>query len=152
MKKFLFLFFVFVVAVYLNGCAQKKKEEELLTMDELGAINTEPASVAELKPQAEQTGPVVSEIPAQPAPTIPPPPTAVSVSPKPGTSDVQAALKNAGYYIGEIDGKIGRLTKKAIEDFQEANSLAVDGKVGPKTWSLLSKYLNAEPVPAKKKR
>ncbi|MCM8762981.1 MAG: peptidoglycan-binding protein [Candidatus Omnitrophica bacterium] len=29
-----------------------------------------------------------------------------------------------------------------MEDFQKANNLKVDGKVGPKTWAVLSKYLN----------
>ncbi len=60
---------------------------------------------------------------------------------KPAAKDIQAALKSAGYYAGEVDGKIGPKTKKAIEDFQSANGLAADGKVGPKTWSILSKYL-----------
>ncbi len=162
MKKHLFLLFVFVVVVYLIGCAQKKKEEEFLTMDELGAINVEPATVSELKPEAK-TGPIVSEIPPEPVPTIPPPPTATSVSDKPASAatsvsdkpdnrQIQTALKNAGYYIGEIDGKIGRITKKAIEDFQEANGLKVDGKVGPQTWSVLSKHLTIQAAPVKKKR
>jgi peptidoglycan hydrolase-like protein with peptidoglycan-binding domain len=151
MKRFFFLIFSLVVVVYLIGCAQKKKEEEFLTMDELGAINLEPATVNELKPQAK-TGPVVSEIPPEPAPTIPPPPTATIASDKPGIREIQTALKNAGYYIGEVDGKSGRLTKKAIEDFQEANSLEADGKVGLKTWAVLSKYLTAQPAPVKKKR
>jgi peptidoglycan hydrolase-like protein with peptidoglycan-binding domain len=151
MKKYLFLLFVSVVVVYLIGCAQKKKEEEFLTMDELGAISMEPATVNELKPETK-TGPIVSEIPPEPVPTIPPPPTASSVSDKPGNREIQTALKNAGYYIGEIDGKIGRITKKAIEDFQEANGLGVDGKVGLKTWSILSKYLTIQAAPVKKKR
>ena len=151
MKKYLFLLFVSVVVVYLIGCAQKKKEEEFLTMDELGAISMEPATVSELKPEAK-TGPIVSEIPPESVPTIPPPPTASSVSNKPGNREIQTALKNAGYYIGEIDGKIGRITKKAIEDFQEANGLGVDGKVGLQTWSILSKYLTIQAAPVKKKR
>jgi peptidoglycan hydrolase-like protein with peptidoglycan-binding domain len=55
--------------------------------------------------------------------------------------DIQTALKNAGYYAGKIDGKIGPMSKKAIEDFQKANGLTADGKVGPKTWAVLGKYL-----------
>ena len=49
------------------------------------------------------------------------------------TEDVQNALMIVGYYRGSIDGKMGPLTKKAIEDFQKANNLQVDGKVGKKT-------------------
>jgi peptidoglycan hydrolase-like protein with peptidoglycan-binding domain len=67
---------------------------------------------------------------------------------KPTAGEIQTALKNAGYYTGLIDGKIGPLTKKAIEDFQRANNLQVDGKVGPKTWALLGSYLNAVPTPS----
>ena len=55
---------------------------------------------------------------------------------------IQTALKNAGYYTAEIDGKMGPLTKKAIRDFQRDNNLQVDGKVGPRTWGKLSHYLN----------
>lgn len=56
--------------------------------------------------------------------------------------DVQTALKNAGYYDGAIDGKIGPKTRKAITDFQAAKGLKVDGVVGPATKTALSKYLN----------
>jgi peptidoglycan hydrolase-like protein with peptidoglycan-binding domain len=150
MKKYLFLLFAFVLIAYLIGCGQKNKEEEFLTMDELGAITIESPTVSELQPEAK-TEPIVRDIPPQPLPTIPPPPTATSVSAQPSSRDIQAALKNAGYYIGEVDGKIGGLSKKAIEDFQEANGLKVDGKVGLKTWSVLSRYLT-EAAPAKKKR
>src|SRR3989338_661997 len=51
--------------------------------------------------------------------------------------DIQITLKNAGYYTGAIDGKIGPKTKRAIEEFQAAKGLKVDGKVGPKTWNEL---------------
>jgi outer membrane murein-binding lipoprotein Lpp len=56
--------------------------------------------------------------------------------------DIQIALKNAGFYNGPIDGKIGKKTKKAIRELQKANSLKADGKVGPKTKDLLLQYLN----------
>jgi murein L,D-transpeptidase YcbB/YkuD len=58
--------------------------------------------------------------------------------------DIQLALKNAGFYNGSIDGKIGRNTKKAIKELQKANGLRADGKVGPKTKSLLLQYLTAK--------
>lgn len=56
-------------------------------------------------------------------------------------TDVQKALKRAGYYQGSIDGKIGPRTMEAIRKFQRDSALNVDGKVGPKTWSLLKQYL-----------
>lgn len=55
--------------------------------------------------------------------------------------DVQTALKNAGYYDGAIDGKIGPRTRKAITDFQAAKGLKVDGIVGTATKTALAKYL-----------
>jgi len=55
---------------------------------------------------------------------------------------IQTALKNAGLYFGEIDGKAGPLTRKAIEEFQKSKGFKADGKVGPITWGELYKYLN----------
>jgi len=54
---------------------------------------------------------------------------------------IQTALKNAGFYSGAIDGKIGKKTKEAIKEFQKSNSLKSDGIVGKQTWSRLQKYL-----------
>lgn len=49
--------------------------------------------------------------------------------------DVQAALQKAGYYSGNIDGKIGGQTIEAIKKFQSDNNLKVDGIVGANTWA-----------------
>jgi peptidoglycan hydrolase-like protein with peptidoglycan-binding domain len=57
------------------------------------------------------------------------------------TKDIQRALKNAGFEVGAIDGKMGPKTKMAIEAFQRMKGLKPDGKVGPKTWAELEKYL-----------
>lgn len=54
---------------------------------------------------------------------------------------VQTALKNAGYYDGVIDGKLGRRSKSAIESFQKDHGLKNDGVIGRKTWAELSQYL-----------
>jgi len=54
---------------------------------------------------------------------------------------VQKALKNAGFNPGPIDGKMGARTKAAIIEFQKANGLEPDGKVGPKTWARLQGFL-----------
>ncbi|MEM7817114.1 MAG: peptidoglycan-binding domain-containing protein [Candidatus Aenigmatarchaeota archaeon] len=54
---------------------------------------------------------------------------------------MQRALRNAGFYKGPIDGKIGPQTKNAIKEFQKANGLVPDGVVGRRTWEKLSKYL-----------
>lgn len=57
------------------------------------------------------------------------------------TDQVQKALKNAGYYSGPIDGKVGDKTKKAIAEFQKANNLTPDGIIGKRTWNELKTFL-----------
>ena len=56
-------------------------------------------------------------------------------------TQLQTALKNAGYDPGSVDGKMGKKTREAIKAFQKANGLAADGVVGKRTWSLLKGYL-----------
>ncbi|MFH0738404.1 MAG: peptidoglycan-binding domain-containing protein [Candidatus Omnitrophota bacterium] len=60
---------------------------------------------------------------------------------RPSVKQIQMALKNAGYNLGAVDGKMGKQTKSAIRAFQKANGIPADGKVGKHTWELLSKYL-----------
>lgn len=57
------------------------------------------------------------------------------------TKRIQNALKNAGFYKGPIDGKIGKGTKKAIKEFQKANKLKPDGVIGKETILTLKKYM-----------
>ena len=42
-----------------------------------------------------------------------------------------------GPLVGEIDGKIGKKTTAAVEQFQACMGLAVDGIAGTKTWNAL---------------
>jgi len=57
------------------------------------------------------------------------------------TKQVQEALKKAGFYKGDIDGKMGPQTKKAVKVFQKSKGLNPDGVVGIKTWEDLAKIL-----------
>lgn len=61
-------------------------------------------------------------------------------SDKPSTKAIQQALKSAGFYQGELDGKMGPLTRQAVEEFQRINGLKADGVVGTQTWSKLEQY------------
>ena len=84
--------------------------------------------------------------PAEPAasPSITPAASSVKISSgtgvKPGTREVQQALKNAGFYQGAVDGKMGPVTRQAISEFQRVNGLTPDGVVGRQTWAKLSTY------------
>jgi peptidoglycan hydrolase-like protein with peptidoglycan-binding domain len=139
MKKFLVLLLVVGFTFYMFGCGRRKQAtleemQEPVSIEALSAMNATASVVA--SPQA----PVVSLTEANLEPLPPGGPY------KPSVEQIQTALKNAQYYTGNIDGKIGPLTKKAIEDFQKANALQVDGKAGPRTWAALSRYLNAIPA------
>ena len=59
---------------------------------------------------------------------------------KPTTKEIQQALKNAGFYQGTLDGRMGPMTREAVRQFQNVNGLKVDGVVGKQTWEKLSTY------------
>ncbi len=52
-------------------------------------------------------------------------------------TDVQKALKRAGYDPGLVDGRLGKKTRSAIKAFQKSQGLTADGIIGEKTWSAL---------------
>lgn len=56
---------------------------------------------------------------------------------------IQTKLKRWGYYIGNVDGIYGPLTKEAVKYFQRKNGLSVDGIVGPKTAAALGMTLSS---------
>jgi murein L,D-transpeptidase YcbB/YkuD len=55
--------------------------------------------------------------------------------------ELQQALTAAGYDPGPADGTYGEQTEAAVVAFQEANGLAVDGRVGPETAAALNSAL-----------
>jgi len=62
--------------------------------------------------------------------------------------DIQKALKNAGYYNGPVDGKVGAATRAALKQFQEDQGLSADGVCGRRTWSKLQPFLEGAASPA----
>ena len=134
MRKATALTLSLVFTVCILGCAKKQETQERLepiSMEVLTTLNT-----------TANTSPDVTKPEVTPPELKPLPPSGPY---KPTAKDIQSALKNANYYSGEIDGKIGPQTRKAVEGFQKANGLDVDGKVGLKTWEALKKYLNPSP-------
>lgn len=55
---------------------------------------------------------------------------------------MQASLKKAGFYKGNLDGLFGPATKTALGNFQKSKGLTVDYKCGPKTWGKIKPYLD----------
>ena len=139
------LFFVMAAVIFSGyGCASKKTTnkkisaleaqvgvmtEELSRMDQsLQELRgTQPAGEAQGSPRISGSGkgsiyrtPSGFELPS---------------------NNIQAALKNAGYYQGNVDGKIGTATKEALKSFQKDNGLDADGVCGRRTWDKLKPYL-----------
>lgn len=136
-------------AVMVGGCAAQRQAQAVsrvqadLQMLDQRVSQLERGSVAQASSTAWPTEASVSATAAE----------AISVStgsaPSPAsfttasTKETQQALKNAGFYQGEIDGKLGPQTRAAIRDFQRTNGLSVDGKVGRQTWGKLAAYASA---------
>lgn len=55
--------------------------------------------------------------------------------------DIQKALKQAGYYAGAVDGKMGPDAREALRNFQRDKGLTVDGVCGRQTWNKLKESL-----------
>ena len=68
--------------------------------------------------------------------------TSIKAKAHPSVKDIQTALKNAGFYQGNVDGHMGKQTRLALKAFQKDHNLKVNGKANKKTWALLSEYLN----------
>lgn len=135
---FIILAALLIMPIAFIGCKAKPKEVSEIPGMEMqeGAM-----SMAIEEPQLIEPAQTVATetIPPTAAPELAARPAAIPQENR--ARDIQRALKNAGFYAGAIDGKIGPRTKRAIEDFQTAKGLKADGKVGPKTWAELEKYL-----------
>ena len=105
---------------------------------------------------ATGVSPEVTPMPANALPTPTPyvtqAPTAVPATPSPrptryttlylndkgnAVRALQNRLKELGYLTGNVDGTYGTKTKTAVEDFQRANGLKVDGIAGRATQQVL---------------
>ena len=60
--------------------------------------------------------------------------------------ELQADLCKAGFDPGSHDGIFGPRTEQAVKAFQKANSLKVDGIVGPVTQAKITERVNIKPV------
>jgi len=134
-----------ILPLAILGCKAKVEKTQTPEATSAGMTPeaTPPSTEALTPPEPAQT--VATEtIPPSAAPQVAEKPVqqqAVAQDKESRNKEIQTALKNAGFYSGSIDGKLGPKTKKAIEEFQKSKSLKADGKVGPKTWAELQSYL-----------
>jgi len=64
----------------------------------------------------------------------------------PSVDKIQVALELLGFNPGPIDGQYGSKVYKAVQAFQKANGLTVDGDTGPKTLQALIDKILKLPV------
>lgn len=125
-----------IIPLAFFGCKSKvEKAGETASMEMLGAapgeeLVTEPAQMVAME-----------TIPATASPEVAVKPAAMAAEGLERNKQIQTALQKSGFYRGSVDGKLGPKSKVAIMDFQKAKGLKVDGKVGPRTWTELEKYL-----------
>ncbi len=142
------LFLVLGLAVAFSGCASKKTKQIRSLQAQVGALTDE---VVRLDQSLQETrGQLQSEASQQAEASIRSMRGEGAVSGgvyrtpsgfELPSVDIQKALKNAGYYQGAIDGKIGPNTREAVKAFQRDNGLEADGVIGRKTWEKLKVHL-----------
>jgi len=135
-RKVLVLILLAVFAFALSGCASMRKNNDLEIQ---GLRNQVAALETELNAKNEELN-GLRESSVKPA-EMQAPKNVKEAKRHPKAKEIQEALKNAGYYSGKIDGKMGKQTVEAVKSFQKANNLPADGKVGRKTWALLNDHL-----------
>ena len=148
------LMLVFVVALMVVplavvGCKGKvDKEAEMANLEATEAVAPVEDVVVTQSPVTEPSAvQAVSQETIPPTAAVPPVADTASAAGYDKLSkikEIQTALKAANCYTGNVDGKIGPKTKRAIIEFQKSKGLKADGKVGPKTWAELEKYLTTQ--------
>jgi peptidoglycan hydrolase-like protein with peptidoglycan-binding domain len=58
----------------------------------------------------------------------------------------QKRMSLVGYDVGGVDERYGAATKGAVKKLQQQRGLAVDGVVGPQTWSIIDSLENEGPM------
>ena len=139
------LFSLGLMVAASTGCARKKNANRLNALE--SQVNTISDELVRLDQQVQEVRGGAGSASAPSA-------SAVATSGAEGGSvyrtpsgfelpsiNIQKALKNAGYYQGTVDGKIGSATKDAVKAFQRDNGLEADGVVGRRTWDKLKVHV-----------
>ncbi len=133
------LFVVLVLGIaFLQGCATTSSPSSAMALENRVQALENRLAVVEADVNVEATP---SSAPSFDAILSEDRPATVGSASQMTPKDIQRALKNAGYYDGVIDGKIGPKTRTALRKFQDDMSLKVDGIAGRNTKEKLFKYL-----------
>jgi len=140
-KRGVILLLLSVFVISLSGCATTRKQSEL---DMQGLRNQVSVLESQLRDKDNEIYSLQEALNQANAEKERSTRKKVSTEAKsrPNIKQIQAALANAGFNPGAIDGRMGRQTRDAIRAFQRANGLTADGKVGKQTWKLLRDYLS----------
>ena len=132
-----------MAAVVVSGCASTQTAQGLKRLQSQVGLLDERVTQLE---RAGGTWPSAGAV-SEPATAVVPGAKTASTSSKssassskPSTREIQEALKNAGFYQGAVDGKMGPATHDAVKEFQRVHGLTDDGVVGKRTWAKLSAY------------
>lgn len=138
----------FVALILLSGCASGGKKLSRL-QSQVGLLDErvtqlERTSLGQTASWSDSSMDVgsgfESSLPSAPRAAKKAPAGTTAKSGKYATRDIQQALKNAGFYEGAVDGKVGPQTRAATKEFQRVHGLKDDGVVGRQTWAKLSGY------------
>jgi peptidoglycan hydrolase-like protein with peptidoglycan-binding domain len=140
------LSFLVLGMVFLGGCASGQQAQEISRLkSDIGLLDQRLSQIerSSLKEQPDTTWPTDVPATVSSVTTVaePQPVKTASSYVQPSKREIQQALKNAGFYQGSVDGKMGPQTREAIKQFQQSNGLKADGIVGRQTWSKLEPYL-----------
>jgi len=137
-----------------GGCAGIRSAQEVQRLkSDIGLLDQRVSQLerASLREPSQAQWPAEGQLPAPVAGVRAPAAAASAASAastvKPSKTEIQQALKNAGFYQGPLDGKIGPLTREAVRTFQQIHSLKADGVVGKQTWEKLFPYLDVSAPP-----
>jgi peptidoglycan hydrolase-like protein with peptidoglycan-binding domain len=140
------------LALVAAGCAGGRSRNELARLQSQVGLLDERVTQLErssLGGLPGAGGTPFTEVPAEPAPSAEAAKPsksggaaggAAAASLKPTSREIQQALKNAGFYQGAVDGKMGPVTREAVKEFQRVHGLTDDGVVGRQTWAKLKAY------------
>jgi peptidoglycan hydrolase-like protein with peptidoglycan-binding domain len=140
-KKVLVLSLLVVFAVSLAGCASMStvKQKDLEIQGLRNQISVLEAQGQNKDQEINNLKEALNKASEQPKPAAVEPGADKKFS---SLKDIQAALKNAGFYQGDIDGRIGKQTREALKAFQKAHNLKANGKLNKKTRVALMEYLS----------